>query len=145
MGTSRRRKQPGGWRGYRPSRSEPRPWEREDWSSPGGELFRNADGRCVLRLSPDYAAELPLWGQHWQALNLDPSLLTALADWQKQFDDHFHPTKGWLDATIQEQWGRAGDDLARRLRRALPAGVELEVDLWPISPEVLRKHSPSKK
>ncbi len=145
MGTSRRRTQPGGWRSYEPPRKDPRPWERPDWSGRGGELFRDADGRCVVRLSPDYAAELPLWGQHWEALNLDASLMTALADWQQQFDDYFHPNKGWLDRRIQDEWATAADDLVRRMRRALPASVELEVDLWPISPEVLRKQSSPKK
>lgn len=85
---------------------------------------------------PDYAAELPLWGQHWEALNLDSSLLSALADWQQQFDNHFHPDNGWMDSAISEAWATTAKDLIQRLRDALPRGVELTVDLWPLDDEV---------
>lgn len=68
--------------------------EQPDWSARNGELLREDDGRCVVRLSPDCTADLPLWGQDWEALNLDASLLSALADWQQQFDDNCHPNTG---------------------------------------------------
>ena len=80
--------EPTGWTSHRRKPPVFRPWERPDWSAPEVGLHRDRAGRAVARLSPDYAAELPLWGQDWEALRLNASLLTALADWQQQFDHH---------------------------------------------------------
>ena len=81
---------------------------------------------------PDYGAELPLWDQDWRALGLDASLLSALADWQQQFKDHFHYSKGWTDRSIREEWASTAEQLTGRLRRSLPPRTDLVVDLWPL-------------
>lgn len=81
---------------------------------------------------PDYGAELPIWDQDWRALGLDASLLTALADWQQQFKDHFHYSKGWTDRSSREEWAASAQELIGKLERSLPPGTELRVDLWPL-------------
>jgi hypothetical protein len=109
-----------------------RPWERQEWSAAEFEP-EAVDGRISVMLSPDYSAELPLWGQRWEALRLDPALQSALADWQLHFDEHFHHDRGWTGASARDTWAAEAEKLIRRLRRALPESVLLDVDLWPLS------------
>jgi hypothetical protein len=122
-----------GWGGYQPPRAGRRPWEDPQWSPSKPPLVRDEAGRALVRLMPEYTVDLPLWGQHWQALDLEPSLLSALADWQRQFDAHFIPSKGWTDAVVRDEWAAVAQDLSRRLRRALPEDVDLDVNLWPLT------------
>ncbi len=133
MTRSGRRRLPQGWSSYPPSATAGRPWETADYSASKPPLRRDAAGRAVISLIPEYGAGLPLWDQDWRALDLDPSLLSALADWQQQFQDHFHPSKGWTNGAIRDAWAAAAEELVGRLQRALPPGVELVVDLWPLS------------
>jgi hypothetical protein len=44
---------------------------------------------------------------------------------------NFDPFEGWGDTRVREEWRAAADVLIERLRKAVPAGVELRVDLWP--------------
>ena len=82
---------------------------------------------------PEYRVGLPLWDQDWRALHLHPSLLSALADWQQRFDDHFVPGEGWTETVVQDERAEAAEMLTETLRRALPKDVELVVDLWPLT------------
>ncbi len=86
----------------------------------------------TLRLMPDYAANVPLWGGDIDALDLSPWLLDRLAQWQDDFNANFDASTGWSSSEARERWGELGARLAGELRRALPDGVTLEVDLWPL-------------
>jgi hypothetical protein len=91
----------------------------------------------VIRLSPDYGADLPLWGEGfgniaWQFTKLPPQLLDRLAAWQQDFDNNYHYQAGWRSAAIRDRWAHQATELAAGLRAALGARAELTVDLWPI-------------
>ena len=90
--------------------------------------------RAPLRLMPDYAADLPLWGRSPEQLRLSSWLLDRLALWQDEFDRNFDPFSGWTTPEARDKWSREADRLARELRAALPDEIELEVDLWPLEP-----------
>ncbi|MCA1707344.1 MAG: hypothetical protein LC808_30390 [Actinobacteria bacterium] len=124
---------PGGWCTDSPPHAYPRPWEDPYWLPSKAPLKRDKTGRAVVRLMPEYLVELPLWDQDWRVLHLEPPLLSALAEWQQQFDDHFMPSKGWTDTAVRDEWAAAAEVLTRRLRRALPKDVDLVVDLWPLT------------
>jgi len=81
---------------------------------------------------PEYGVELPLWLCNWWDLNLDPALLDDLADWQATFNANFNNHRGWDEPAVREEWARQADALIARLRHALPSGIKLEVDLWPL-------------
>lgn len=83
---------------------------------------------------PDYACELPLWGEAWWELSLSAALLNDLADWQDVFDEGFHETRGWLSARTARFWAATAEELIARLRIELSGRIELEVDLWPLDP-----------
>jgi hypothetical protein len=85
-----------------------------------------------VKLRPEYTVELPLWLADWWELGLKPALLNDLADWQAVFDEFFDPSDGWADAVVRDNWERDAERLIERLRAALPPGVALEVDLWPL-------------
>jgi hypothetical protein len=105
-----------------------RPWNDPSWVPTDGEIeFAPA----VVCLSPDYAADLPLWGCNWWALGLPVELLDALADWHEDFARGFREDSGWTDESAANAWANRGVELADALRDALPPTVALEVDLWP--------------
>ena len=98
----------------------------------------------VIRLSPDYNAPLPLWGEGfgniaWQATRFQPELLDRLAAWQRDFDDNYHHQAGWRSAPIRDRWAHQAKDLAADLRAALGTRAELAVDLWPVDGNSLRE------
>ena len=88
--------------------------------------------RTPLRLMPECAADLPLWGRSLEPLDLSPWLLDRLAQWQDDFDENFDPFNGWKTPEAREKWRREADRLASELRAALPDEIQLEVDLWPL-------------
>lgn len=85
---------------------------------------------------PEYAIEVPLWNHNWEDLGLPAALLDDLADWQEAFDAHFDPGSGWGNGpaalAAKQAWAKRADELVARLREALPEGMSLEVDLWPL-------------
>jgi hypothetical protein len=91
----------------------------------------------VIRLSPDYSAPLPLWGEgfgniDWRFTKFPPELLDRLAAWQQDFDDTYHYQTGWRSAAIRNRWAHQAQNLAADLRAALGIQAEFVVDLWPI-------------
>jgi hypothetical protein len=93
---------------------------------------------AVVRLAPDYGAELPLWGQGfgniaWQFTRFSPELLDRLAAWQEEFDKHFLWDRGWSSTQEKERWASEGKDLASQVRAELGDRAELVLDLWPCS------------
>jgi hypothetical protein len=88
-------------------------------------------------LTPDYMADLPLWGERgnidWRFTKFPPELLDRLAAWQREFDDNYHPWEsGWRSAAIRDHWAHQATDLAADVRAALGTRAELVVDLWPV-------------
>lgn len=86
----------------------------------------------VLRFSPDYAAELPLWGVPLAQLGLTARLLDRLGDWQQQFDNSFDPHKGWESEGIKSAWSEQAVSLEMDLRVEIDGKAKLAVDLWPL-------------
>jgi hypothetical protein len=91
----------------------------------------------VLTLSPDYAADLPLWGDAAVIDGLPWVLLDRLAGWQEFFDQHYLPLESpkWSSLEDREWWQTEAQLLAEDLRYALPGDIELKVDLWPLEDE----------
>lgn len=93
-----------------------------------------------LELTPDYSAELPLWGDDgygygmiaWQQTKFSPELLDRLVAWQQEFDVSFHWEKGWRSAEIRDRWASQAEDLAADVRAELGTRAELTVRLWPL-------------
>jgi hypothetical protein len=86
----------------------------------------------TLRLMPDYAADLPLWGAHLKELNLSGRLLDELGDWQQQFDDNFDPSSGWSSDEVKAEWAERAAVLEVDLRIEITVKARLEVELWPL-------------
>lgn len=86
----------------------------------------------VLRFSPDYAAELPLWGVSLSQLDLPATLLDELGDWQQQFNANFDPHKGWSSEAIKSEWAELAVSLEMDLRVEIDGKATLLVDLWPL-------------
>jgi hypothetical protein len=89
----------------------------------------------VLRLSPDYGADLPLWGMAVEPLQIPPSLLEDLSVWQRTFDRQFDAHWGWISTEAKTSWAEEAVELEARLRSAIEGEVELLVDLWPLEDE----------
>jgi hypothetical protein len=117
----------GGWIGYEPPPHVARAWNVAGWQPPAASS--DATTPTQVKLMPEYGAELPLWLCEWWDLELDPELLDALADWQATFDGRFDPSGGWLDPSARDRWAVDARLLVERLRQALPAEIELVVDL----------------
>jgi hypothetical protein len=91
----------------------------------------------IVRLSPDYSAPLPLWGEgfgsiDWRFTKFPPELLDRLAAWQQEFDAHFHWDRGWESRQIRDRWASRAQNLAADVQAALGTKTELVLDLWPI-------------
>jgi len=91
----------------------------------------------VVELSPDYGADLPLWGKGfgniaWQYTRFSPGLLDRLAAWQREFDDNFHWDNGWRSTQIRDHWAGQAERLAADVRAELGDRAELIVRLWPL-------------
>jgi len=84
-----------------------------------------------VRLSPDYWAELPLWGDWPRDTPLPEDLRRRLAAWQEEFENGYSHTSGWTDAAAREHWLAQADGLADALRELLNGRATLDVDLWP--------------
>jgi hypothetical protein len=93
-----------------------------------------------VRLSPDYDAELPLWGDWPPETRLPDDVRDRLASWQAEFDENHHLEDGWVTKEAEEQWVAQADGLADALREVLDGQAELEVDLWPAN--LKRRSSP---
>jgi hypothetical protein len=108
------------------------------WWHPGEDDLRwDEPLPRVIRLSPDYSAPLPLWGEgfgniDWRFTKFPPELLDRLAAWQQDFDGNYHYQAGWRSAATRDHWARQANELAADLRAALGTQTELVVDLWPI-------------
>src|SRR5262245_10970519 len=88
-----------------------------------------------IRLSPDYSAPLPLWGQGcvpWQLTKFTPELLDRLAAWQSEFDDNFQWETGWRSPEIRDHWAAQAEKLAADVRAELGTRARLTVALWPL-------------
>lgn len=90
-----------------------RPWNEPSWLPPDDEIEFETEVVC---LSPDYAADLPLWGCNWWTLGLPVELLDALADWQEEFVLSFRHDSGWTDEAATHAWANRGGELADALR-----------------------------
>jgi hypothetical protein len=88
-----------------------------------------------VRLAPDYMAELPLWGDWPLETRLPDELRDRLASWQAEFDENFGHDTGWATEEAKEHWFAQAEDLAAALRQVLDGKADLEVDLWPASPD----------
>jgi hypothetical protein len=90
----------------------------------------------VIELSPEYSADLPLWGEcgaiAWQRTKFSPQLLDRLAAWQQDFDANFHWDKGWRSAQTRDRWARQAEVLAADVRAELGNRARLTVRLWPL-------------
>jgi hypothetical protein len=90
----------------------------------------------VIVLSPEYGAELPLWGEgwgniHWALTKFPPQLLDRLAAWQQAFDENYDYQAGWRTDAAGDSWAHAAKELAADLRAAIGTRAELVVKLWP--------------
>jgi len=84
------------WVAYAPDDDGSNPRQRRPWmDDPAWEPSGNAPVADVVRFSPDYSADLPLWGISWDDPNLPRDLLVRLTEWQVTFDTHFDPYTGW--------------------------------------------------
>ena len=101
--------------------------------SKGDDQLAQDAGQYRLTLTVDYSAEMPLWGRDAHRVVLEPMLLERLRAWQSDFDHNFHYEQGWLSREARERWATEAVKLEADLRDALP-GVELKVDLWPLTP-----------
>jgi hypothetical protein len=110
------------------------PW----WHPRDDDLGWDEPLPSVIVLSPDYSAELPLWGEafgniDWRFTKFQPDLLDRLAAWQQEFDDNYHPWEsGWRSAAIRDRWAHQAKNLATDVRAALGTRAKLVVDLWPV-------------
>jgi hypothetical protein len=86
----------------------------------------------VLRLMPEYTADLPLWGSVLSDLKLSGKLLDELAVWQQQFDDNFDPFSRWSSEDVKAEWAARAVVLELDLRIEIKGRAVLEVDLWPL-------------
>jgi hypothetical protein len=111
------------------------------WWHPGkGDLDRDEPLPDEIELSPEYSAELPLWGDDgygsgmiaWQDTKFSPELLDRLAAWQQDFDANFHWEKGWRSVEIRDRWASQAEELAADVRAELGTRAELTVRLWPL-------------
>ena len=109
-----------------------------------GELAGGQEGvdstrrRAVLRLSPDYNADVPLWPASDDTCSLVPEpLLTRLTAWQQDFDSNFRWDTGWCSDEAKVRWAEAAVELERQLREVLTGKAELIVDLWPLQRDAL--------
>lgn len=109
------------------------------WWDPSEDDLAGWDGPLpgVIRLAPDYSAELPLWGEGfgniaWQFTKFSPGLLDRLAAWQRAFDENFRWDSGWRSSMVKEAWAREAKRLETDVRAELGSRAELDVDLWPL-------------
>jgi hypothetical protein len=92
--------------------------------------------RREVKLMPEYGVDVPLWPRSEETDDLvPPELLQRLIVWQEQFDASFHWESGWADRQTRVDWAAEATALEGLLRDALPPGVTLVVDLWPLSPD----------
>lgn len=94
-----------------------------------------APSEHVLRLSPDYTADLPLWGMIVEPLQIPASLLEDLRVWQRTFDSQFDAHWGWISTEAKTSWAEEAVELEARLRSAVEGKAEVLVDLWPLEAE----------
>ena len=91
-----------------------------------------------IELSPDYSADLPLWGCDgsgmlaWQDTKFSPQLLDRVAAWQQDFDANFRWDKGWRSAETRDRWASQAEELAADVRTELGTRAKLTVRLWPL-------------
>ena len=109
------------------SRVSENPW----WHPSDDDLGWDEPLPRVIRLSPDYGAPLPLWGEGfgniaWQYTKFPPELLDRLAAWQQAFDAHWESDDG------RDGWASQAEALAADVRAALGGHAEVVVDLWPL-------------
>jgi hypothetical protein len=109
------------------------PW----WHPSEDDLGRDQPLPRVIVLSPDYNADLPLWGEgfgniDWRFTKFPPGLLDRLAAWQQEFDAHYRWDRGWESNQLRDRWASQAKNLAADVRAALGTRAELVVNLWPI-------------
>ena len=121
-----------GWKNYAPGAAVERPWHDSSFVAPTRQA--NDEPCRIVKLMPDYMCELPLWYCEWWALGLLPPVLDRLVDLQSDFDANFSPERGWRSEAVRDEWAERARRIVEELREALPSGLELEVDLWPLDP-----------
>jgi hypothetical protein len=90
----------------------------------------------VITLSPEYGAELPLWGEplgniDWHFTKFPPELLDRLAAWQEEFDENYDYETGWRSDAAWDHWTAEAGELVAQLRAALGTRARLVVKLSP--------------
>lgn len=84
-----------------------------------------------IRLSSDYWADWPLWGDEGQlepsALDLPDPLVARLRAWQDHFEDHHHWETGWRSPEDATAYAAEGRQLQALLTRALDTPIQLDL------------------
>ncbi len=98
-----------------------------------------SDGEAIrLRLMPDYVSGISaLWpsSDSTDAL-VPPELLTRLVAWNDEFNANFDYEQGWRSDEACKHWAKEAVELVAELQSTLEGKVELEIDLWPLPPEL---------
>ena len=93
-------------------------------------------------MMPEYSVDVPLWPRTADTDALvAPGLLRRLIGWQQDFDRDFHYEYGWRTRDAMDRWSAEARTLEADLRAALPRGVVLRVDLWPLELDAVPPHS----
>jgi hypothetical protein len=101
----------------------------------------NNAGVRRFRVMSDWGCESPVWtlveDGHWAVVDADtlpiPSHLRgSLLAWQRHFEDHFRMDGGWDRPSNADWYRKTGNELADRLRRAIP-DAHVELDIWPVT------------
>ena len=91
------------------------------------------DEPIVIRMAPDWGAEVPLWPQSDDTDRLIPApLLARLVLWQEVFLNNYTLDEWWRSIESKERWEATAEELEPEVREALRGKAELVVDLWPL-------------
>lgn len=102
-----------------------------------------APERRVIRLFPDYSRDWPLWENStptWdvgytttpEMYGLSERLTRDMAEWNALWEANFDPFDGWKSDVGREQWRKAGESIATRLRAEVAAFADVEYEPWPL-------------
>jgi hypothetical protein len=85
----------------------------------------------------DYCVGWPLWDSGGamdpSALDVSEELAARLTAWQEYFEERFHYDHGWRSAEDAAAYAAEGRALQRLLSREIGGGVDVELDLWPVT------------
>jgi hypothetical protein len=103
----------------------------------------NPPRRRVIRLSPDYGRDWPLWESSTEAWDvgytttpetygLSDELTRDLAAWNAFWKSHFDPFDGWDSEDHRDHWRAAGEGIVARLRREVAGFADVQYEPWPL-------------